>query len=340
MESAKVVLQSNRLAPATVRTRSAQLRAWDEFSQSMDVTAVPPSPDEVTSYASWLMLTKCSRETSLRQYLSALKTHFNQQNLWIPSPREYGPLGAVVDGAKRLFPGAIRRSLPVSVPLLHNLVSSPPPPGADPRRKLLLQILKDTVTLLFFTMLRASSLFPASLAEADPLRNLSWDRVKFTEFGAVIFVLYSKTNQFHQRVHRVVLKEKTGSIFCPVQAMKRLRDMRGVPAHLLHDHVFQIPTRAGGWSLLTKPTVNKWFRGRIEAMGLPRDRYLLHGFRHGAVSLALVEEPNLNMVKIQSDHLSDSVWSYAQVDVNRRLSVASKMVDALDNYRPVAGGHH
>ena len=69
-------------------------------------------------------------------------------------------------------------------------------------------------------------------------------------------------------------------------------------------------------------------------MGLPADRYLLHGCRHGAISLALAEEPNINLIKIQSDHLSEAVWSYAQVDVNRRLSVASKMVDALDNFIP------
>ena len=222
----------------------------------------------------------------------------------------------------------------MSVPILYNLVMSRPPPAAGPRQRLLLQILKDTALLLFFTMLRSSSLFPPSLSEADPLRNLSWERVRFTDFGAVIFVMHSKTNQFQQRVHRIVLKEKRGSIFCPVQALHRLRDMRNLPVHTLRDHVFQIPTSAGGWTLLTKPTVNTWFRGRIEAMGLDPRRYLLHGFRHGAISLALVEEPNINMIKIQSDHLSESVWSYAQVDVNRRLSVASKMVDALDNYDP------
>ena len=328
----------NRLAPATVRTRSAQLRAYDEFALDMNITAVPPSPDEVTSFASWLMLKKCTRETSLRQYLSALKTHFNQLNMWVPAPREYGPLGAVVDGAKRLFPGPIKRSLPISVPILHNLVLSQPPVLADPRQRLLLQILKDSVILLFFTMLRSSSLFPASLAEADPLRNLSWERVKFTEFGAVIFVLYSKTNQYHQRVHRVVLKEKPGSVFCPVQALRRLRDMRGLPAHSLRDHVFQMPTKTGGWTLLTKPTVNKWFKGRISAMGLSAERYMLHGFRHGAVSLALVAEPNINLVKIQSDHLSDAIWSYAQVAVDKRLTVASRMVDALDDFNPLHGG--
>ena len=324
----------NRLAPATVKTRSAQLRAYEDFASSMNITSFPPTPDEVTSYASWLMLSRCGRETSLRQYLSALKTYFNQLNLWVPAPREYGPLGAVVDGAKRLFPGPVRRSLPVSVPILHNLITSVPPRQADDRQRLLLQVLKDTVLLLFFTMLRSSSLFPPSLSEADPLRNLTWERVKFTNFGAVIFVMYAKTNQFHQRVHRVVLKEKMGSIFCPVAALRRLRDMRGLPAHTLRDHVFQTPSRIGGWSVLTKPTVNRWFRGRISAMGLSAERYFLHGFRHGAISLALAEEPNINMIKIQSDHLSESVWSYAQVDVNRRLSVASKMVDALDNFRP------
>ena len=146
--------------------------------------------------------------------------------------------------------------------------------------------------------------------------------------------MYAKTNQYHQRVHRVVLREKIGSVSCPVQALRRLRDMRGIPAPELRGHVFQIPTRTGGWTLLTKPTVNKWFKGRITAMGLPADRYLLHGFRHGAISLALVEEPNINMVKLQSDHLSEAVWCYAQVAVDRRLSVASKMVDALDDFRP------
>ena len=114
--------------------------------------------------------------------------------------------------------------------------------------------------------------------------------------------------------------------------------MRGLPAHSLRDHVFQMPTKTGGWTLLTKPTVNKWFKGRISAMGLSPERYMLHGFRHGAVSLALVAEPNINLVKIQSDHLSDAIWSYAQVAVDKRLSVASRMVDALDDFNPLHGG--
>ena len=308
------------------------MKAFDEFCLQMNITSFPPTPDEVTSWASWLMLTKCSRESSLRQYLSGLKTHFNQLDMWVPAPREFGPLGAVVDGAKRLFPGPIRRSLPVSVPILRNLVTSQPPPLADARCRLTLQVLKDTALLLFFSMLRSSSLFPPTAGEADVERNLTWERVRFTDFGAVISVSLAKTSQYKQKMHRVVLREKPQSIFCPVAALRRLQQMRELPAHTLRDHVFQLPTPNGGWSILTKQTVNKWFKGRIRAMGLDDEKYMLHAFRHGAIALALSEEPNLAMVKLQSDHLSDSVWVYSQVDVNRRLSVASKMLDALDNW--------
>ena len=69
-------------------------------------------------------------------------------------------------------------------------------------------------------------------------------------------------------------------------------------------------------------------------MGLPDERYMLHAFGHGAIALALSEEPNIAMIKLQSNHLSESVWVYSQVDVSRRLSVASKMVDALDRFLP------
>ena len=300
----------------------------------MHIDRLPPSPEEVTRWASWLMLTKCTRESSLRQYLSALKVHFNQLDMWIPAPREYGPLGAVVDGAKRCFPGPIRRSLPITVPILHNLVNTRPPPRADPRQRLVLQILKDCMIILFFSMLRSSSLFPPTAGEADRERNLTWERVKFTEFGAVITVTLSKTSQYGQKAHRVVLQQKPDSVFCPVAALRRLREMRGLPAHTLRDHVFQLPTPGGGWAILTKSTVNKWFKGRIRAMGLPDERYMLHAFRHGAIALALSEEPNIAMIKLQSNHLSESVWVYSQVDVSRRLSVASKMVDALDRFLP------
>ena len=170
----------------------------------------------------------------------------------------------------------------------------------------MLQVLKDAAILLFFSLLRSSSLFPPSMAEADGDRNLVWERVRFVEGGAVITTVLSKTLQHRQAVHQVSLKECAGSQYCPVAALRRLWALKGgVPAP--RDPVFQVPAGRGGWRLLLKSDVSRWFSGRISAMGLNAERYLLHGFRHGGIALALSVEPNLALVKLQSAHLSLSL---------------------------------
>ena len=138
------MLQENCRAPATVQTRSSQLRAYDQFRLEMAVTSEPPSPKEMVLFASWLMLFHCTREASLRQYLSAVKTFYSEKGLFVPAPSEFGPLKAVVDGSRRLFPGPSRKSKPVTIQILRNLIFSVPPPGAPWRVAMTLRILKDT----------------------------------------------------------------------------------------------------------------------------------------------------------------------------------------------------
>ena len=187
------------------------MRAFEEFRLQMGDVAEPPSCDDMRLFASWLMLTRCGKETSLRQYLSAVKTHYKALGQWVPAPSEFGPLAAVVEGSKRLFPGPVRRSRPVSVEILRNLVRSRPPATATRSERTMLQVLKDAAILLFFSLLRSSSLFPPSMAEADGDRNLVWERVRFVEGGAVITTVLSKTLQHRQAVHQVSLKECVGS---------------------------------------------------------------------------------------------------------------------------------
>ena len=98
------------------------------------------------------------------------------------------------------------------------------------------------------------------------------------------------------------------------------------------DHVFRLPVgeRAGGpWRLLVKSDIYTWFKHRISQMHLDSSLYMLHGFRHGAVALAIAEEPNLALVKLVSDHSSNVIWEYAQVDASRRQSVATAMIEAV-----------
>ena len=196
---------------------------------------------------------------------------------------------------------------------------------------MILRVLKDTSLLLYFSMLRSSSLFPPWAAAADSDRNLIWERVQFTREGAIISVILAKTQQFKRCVHEVVLKEKQGSAYCPVAALRRLKNMKGRPVSP-KEHVFQIPagrSAADPWRILVKSDFHKWFKHRIAQMSLDPEKYMIHAFRHGAVSLAISEEPNLALVKLASDHASEAIWAYAQVDAARRQSVSAAMLEAV-----------
>ena len=307
------------------------MRAFDQFRDELAIVNEPPTPHDMVLFASWAMLYRCTRESSLRQYLSAVKTFYHQKNMFVPAPSQYGPLKAVVDGCKRMFPGPVRRSLPVSIPILRNLVFSSPPPRATWRQAMTLRILKDACILLYFSMLRSSSLFPPWQAAADTQRNLVWDRVHFFEGGAKILIILAKTQQHFRRVHEVVLHEKVGSPFCPVAALRRLKNMRGVPVNP-NDHVFMLPvghSADGEWRIFVKTDLLPWFKRRISQMQLDEDKYLLHGFRHGGVCIAISEVPNLALVKIASDHSSEAIWSYANVAASKRQSVAAAMLETV-----------
>ena len=192
-------------------------------------------------------------------------------------------------------------------------------------------MLKDTALLLFMTMLRGSSLFPSHPAAADPVRNLTWDKIRRVEGGVIITVVLSKTNQNRERVHEILLAAAPGSLFCPVQALERLRTMRGVlPAPT--DHVLVLPSAEGVWSPLCKYHFLKWFRGRLDQMGLDSARFHVHGFRHGSIQLAILSGNDITLIKLHSDHLSDAIMCYSHVEPAKRGVIASSMIEALDRH--------
>ena len=306
------VLQRANHAESTKKTRKSQLRAYTEFTGEMGIAHFPPTAEEVVLYASWLMFTKCSKADSLLQYLSALRTYCSSKGAWIPSPSEYGPLRCLVNGTRRLFPGPTRRSKPVTPTILTGLVLSRPPEAASWRQSVTLQVFRDCSLLLFFTMLRSSNLFPPHPAAASPVRNLTWDKVRLVPGGVVITVLLSKTEQFREKVHEISLTAKPGSIFCPVAALFRLRDIRGPGVAAPTDHVLMLPQAGISWRPLVKYEYLEWFRGRVRAMGFNPDDYLLHGFRHGGISWGLLNQTNVTLVQLQSGHMSSGSLSHAR----------------------------
>ena len=313
------------------------MRTYGRFAAEMGIVEFPPSPEETRLYATWLMLSVCSRPDSLRQYLSALRVHAARQGSWVPSPAEYGPLQAVVRGAARWFPGPSRASKPVTPEILTNLLLSAPPPSPSPAQRITLQVLKDAALLLFMTMLRGSNIFPSRPGAVDLARNLTWDKVRRVPDGVIITIPASKTIQFRQRLHQIHLVAAPSSIYCPVAALDRLLNMklgRVDPGGL----VLEIPAEDGSWQPLNKAIFCKWFRARLTDMGLDSSRYSVHGFRHGSIQLAMLHQPNVTLIRLHSDHVSDAIYCYSNIDPARRSAVSTAMITALDSVGPAGRG--
>ena len=210
-----------------------------------------------------------------------------------------------------------------------NLLNTRLPPRPSWRQVTTLQVLKDTALLLFLTMLRGSNLFPSHPAAADPVRNLTWGKIRRVEDGVIITVTLSKTIQSQERVHEIPLAAAPGSVFCPVQALERLYALRSSPPAPT-DHVLVLPNEAGSFSPLVKYQFVKWFRSRLDQMGLDSSRYHVHGYRHGAIQLALLSGNNITLIKLHSDHMSDAIMCYSHVEPEKRGIITESMILALD----------
>ena len=193
-----------------------------------------------------------------------------------------------------------------------------------------LTTMKSLSVILFFSLLRSSSLIPPYPAALDPKRQLIWKNVRrLGSKGVILPVLLEKNNQFQERIHHVALAAKPGSPFCPVQALDNLLLLRNGEKCEQDDLVFQLPLGRGAWRPLVRYEFNAWFSKRVREMGLDPKQYLIHGFKHGGINLALRLEPNLQMVKVTTNHLSDAIFSYSHLPPQDRFQVSEKMVDFM-----------
>ena len=324
-------IQEQDRADSTKIAQNSRVKTYFQFAKIFNISQFPPDGEQVVLYATWLALTTISTSDSLRQYLSSLKTFCTRQGMFCPSPTQYPPLQATIDGMARIYAAPSRRSLPITPQILIQLIRTAPPtyPYNSWMSLTILKVFKAACILLYFTMLRSSNLMPASPGAACKIRQLTWDKIDKTEDGVVITMVLEKTIQYRQRLHRIPLKADPDNEFCPVRCLQDLVDMRGKQNIKPDDHVLQLPDGQGGWSPLCKYQLNKWLKHRLQELGLPADRYFIHGFRHGSLSEALSLEPNLTLVRLTSNHLSNAIFTYSNVQPERRYQVSSKMLDSI-----------
>ena len=178
-------------------------------------------------------------------------------------------------------------------------------------------------------MARGSNLFPAYPSATCKVRQLTWDKIERTDQGVVITMVLEKTIQHRERLHKIALQADPNSPFCPVRCLDELIAMRGRNNIAPDDLVLQLPDGRGGWEPLCKYKLNRWFKHRISQMGLDPSKFMIHGFRHGSLAEAIAIEPNLTLIRVTSNHLSDSIFTYSNVDTDKRFQVSCKMLHSI-----------
>ena len=324
------ILQGKKWAPNTVTTINSQQRLFLKFCSIYKISHLPVTGPDMVLYSAWLMLSgHLKKHGSLMQYLSAVNTLMKQVGLPGLTPSEYPPLQFTCDGIRRAFAAPTRQSLPITPPILMNFLNSTLPPTASCTAKTILTTFKSLCIVYFFSLLRTSNLIPASPAATDSKRQLTWGKIRRFEGGIVLRMTLEKTIQFEERVHEVALSELPGSPLCPVAAITSLMEIRGRENCHPDSLVFQLPIGSNGWRPLVRYEFDKWFKMRISQMGLPKDRFFLHSWRHGGIHQAILSDSSLELIRISSNHLSSAIYAYSRIPAQRRFSVCQKMLDSF-----------
>ena len=329
-------IQQNAWAPNTIQALSSEWKVFKIFCALASIQFLPIAPWALCFFATWLISTgRVKTRGSLAQYISAVRT-IHRTLLCedcVPTPSQYGPLDLILKGVRRLAMHRTKKSLPVSPPILKNLLLSTIPSHFATSLHQTLLVYKSLSLLYFLTMLRSSNLIAKSLKKIDLKMILCWENISplnndITQ-GILITVPKSKNNQFGERDHLVPLAAAENELLCPVKAVQNLIKLYGKENCRGSTPVFKIPDGNGNFTVVQRHKYDWWFKLRLQNMGVNPKLFTLHGFRHAGIQECLLAEGNLALCKLTSDHSSDAILEYAFIPPNRRLAISTKVNKSL-----------
>ena len=314
-------------ADSSKKSLNSQQKSFVEFCQLYGLSDWPAKPDTLVVYAAYLIqsgrLKSCS---SIRQYLSAVRTLHRMYGLDCVMPSTYGPLDMIVKGIDRGFTEPSKTRLPITVEILTNLVYglSPFTNHVNLEAKSFGFAIKSLYLTLFSTMLRGGNCLPDSQSGFNPVRHLSWGRIEVVDQGLVLKIPMSKTIQLGDRIHEIPIARCSVRQMCPVLALLDLVDLKGIDLCRSQDSVFSY-YKKGKWVFLTKAVASKFLDGQLRAMGLEAKLCGLHSFRVGSLMQGLEGNNSIAFLRLHSDHRSSAIYGYLHMPAVRRFGVACSL---------------
>ena len=186
---------------------------------------MPANPQQLGLYSAWLVASgRVASISSIRQYLSAVRTIHKESGLDCATPKASYELDCYIKGIARQLSRPPKRMCPITPAILNHLLDFPDTPvgSCTQDMKITMEITRSLYLVLFFSMLRISNLVPNSPGKLDLRRQLTWDKIKVYNDGMVFDLQLTKTIQDAGRIHQVALAAVPGHKLCPVAAINRV----------------------------------------------------------------------------------------------------------------------
>lgn len=288
---------------ANLRTHA---RKYQEFCETTGVQPFPCDEDQACRYIAFLTLTLTSPD-SVANYVSGLKKLHTFARLRTPTYSDY--LNTMLMGVRRIMRHVIQQAEPFTPEILAMMASKVDQHNVK-------QVVCFTALLIgFFLFLRSSNLVPKSALKFDPGKQLIRADLRLANEVVLVYIKWSKTNQFGTGNMLVPLLRLNNIAVCPVTWLFRMLALVPAPANA---PAFCVPT-AQGLQALTYGQFTYQLKKWIQAINMSHKRFSSHSMHRGGASFAFSQNLPGESIRVLGAWASDCYLRYIQMTLDTRL---------------------
>ena len=255
---------------------------------------------------------------SIKNYLNGVRFLHLLHDADIPSFSSW-QLKLLLRGITRVLLHTPKRALPITPPILlqlHSALNLSSPLHAT---------LWCCYLLSFYLFARKSNMVCPSTLSFNHQKHLQRKDIAVCQFGLLVSLKWSKTNQFAQRCLRVPVVSVPGSPLCPVKAFIHMCTL--VPS-LPTAPAFQYPTPKGIVPVTHSVFTTK-LRSFLSQVGYNPAVYSGHSFRRGGATWAFRSGVPGELIQLHGDWRSDAYKIYLECDLKVKLAVSSAIRQSI-----------
>ncbi len=297
--------------PGTKSNRMAQIKMFKNFCTEFGQDSLNPSEETITAYIEFLAQ-RLKSARSIFNYISGVRS-FLKYNRQPTKCLDSYHVDLLLRACKLTLNQPSRKKESVNFKEFRSICKACDALGAKG------VLLKVSVTMCFYGMLRQSNICPRSSKSYQYNKNTSRDCISLQDPGLVISLPWTKTRQEGGLPLQVPLPGLLDPVVCPVRAYNKLLKLQ--------------PTKCPKQPLLAAKDgksiscrlLARWFNQAVELAGLSNKSLSLHSLRRSAASIMAHSGVNLAQIKTHADWQSDAFWQYISAQKPADSAVARAM---------------